>query len=161
MGYRGWAIFCDGDMIAQDDIFNLWRQQDDQYAAMVVKHNYKTTSKRKYIGSGLETVNPDYPRKNWSSVILWNCAHPSNLMLTPSYVMDAKGSQLHRFAHLMDDEIGSLDKDWNWLVGEYPANPEAKLLHYTLGVPGLDYYKACDQADAWHAADKAANYIET
>jgi lipopolysaccharide biosynthesis glycosyltransferase len=149
MGFQDWALFCDGDMIAMDDIIKLWNMRDDGYAAQVVKHDYKTRSKRKYIGTSMETINPDYPRKNWSSVILWNCAHPQNRILTPAYVMGATGSALHRFSHLTDDEIGDLPAEWNWLVGEQTHNPEAKLAHYTLGVPGIKAYQDCDHAGEW------------
>jgi len=160
MGYKGWAIFCDGDMLLKDDIHNLWRLQDDAYAVMVAKHDYKTKSRRKYIGTSMETINPDYPRKNWSSVILWNCAHPQNRLLTPQYVMGATGSTLHRFQHLNDDEIGELPKEWNWLASEYPENPDAKLIHYTLGVPGIRAYADSDHSDEYHAAAQQVMHIE-
>lgn len=159
-GYKGWAIFCDGDMLLKEDIHNLWRLQDDRYAVMVVKHDYKTKSKRKYIGSSMETVNPDYPRKNWSSVILWNCAHPLNRLLTPEYVMAATGRQLHAFAHLNDDEIGELPKEWNWLASEYPENPGAKLIHYTLGVPGIRAYADSDHSDEYHETAQQVMHIQ-
>ena len=82
MNYQGWAIFVDGDMVVQDDIAKLWAMRDDRYAVMVVKHDYKTKAREKYLGN----VNEDYPRKNWSSVILWNCGHPANRCLTPGYI---------------------------------------------------------------------------
>lgn len=158
-GFKGWAIFADGDMVLKDDVAKLWAMRDDRFAAMVVKHNYSTKHKRKYIGSAMETINTTYPRKNWSSVILWNCNHPSNAVLTPRYVEESTGSQLHRFSHLSDDEIGELPAEWNWLAEEYPANDEAKLVHYTLGVPAIPHYKDCAHADDWLDAHRAANYV--
>lgn len=159
-GFKGWAIFCDGDMLLKEDIHELWKLRDDQYAVMVVKHDYKTKSKTKYIGTSMETVNPDYPRKNWSSVILWNCAHPQNRLLTPEHVMKATGRHLHTFSHLTDDEIGELPKEWNWLTTEYPENPDAKLIHYTLGVPGIRFYADSDHSDEYHAAAQQVMHIE-
>ena len=161
MEHQGWALFCDGDMIVRDDINKLWNMRDDAYAVQVVKHDYKTKSKRKYLGTSMETINPDYPRKNWSSVILWNCGHPSNRVLTPSYVMGAAGSQVHRFQHLSDDEIGALPAEWNWLVGEYEHKPDAKLAHYTLGVPGIKAYEGCDHGKEWLDTLKAVSEIES
>ena len=149
--YEGWAIFCDGDMVVTDDIKKLWSLRDESKAVQVVKHNYKTSNPRKYIGSPMEDRNVDYPRKNHSSVILWNCAHPSNRLLTKQYVGEAGGAVLHRFAWLDDDEIGALPMEWNWLVGEYDENKSAKLYHYTLGVPGFGHYQRCDHHREWNA----------
>jgi lipopolysaccharide biosynthesis glycosyltransferase len=67
-GYSGWAIYADSDMVCQRDISELWSLRNDRYAVMVVPHDYKTKHRRKYLGN----VNQDYPRKNWSSLILWN-----------------------------------------------------------------------------------------
>jgi lipopolysaccharide biosynthesis glycosyltransferase len=149
MGFKDWAIFCDGDMLVRDDICKLWDMRDEQCAVQVVKHAYKTKSPRKYLGTSMETINPDYPRKNWSSVILWNCGHPANRILTPGYVMAATGSKLHRFEHLTEDEIGDLPKEWNHLAIESAPDPAAKLVHYTLGVPGILAYSDCEHADEW------------
>jgi lipopolysaccharide biosynthesis glycosyltransferase len=74
--YRGWAIFADGDMLCRADISELWAMRDQRYAVMVAKHNYSSKAQRKYIGTSLETHNAVYPRKNWSSVMLWNCPAP-------------------------------------------------------------------------------------
>ncbi|MGA0825485.1 MAG: glycosyltransferase, partial [Burkholderiaceae bacterium] len=78
-GYSGWAIYADSDMVCQRDISELWNLRNDRYAVMVVPHDYKTKHGRKYLGN----VNQDYPRKNWSSLILWNCGHPKHQKLTP------------------------------------------------------------------------------
>ena len=101
MNYQGWCIFVDGDMVVLDDIAKLWAQRDDRYAVMVVKHDYQTNAPMKYLGN----INENYPRQNWSSVILWNCGHPDNKVLTPGYVETATGAQLHRFQHLKDEEM--------------------------------------------------------
>lgn len=147
MDYAGWALFADGDMLVQDDIAKLFALKDESKAVMVVKHDYKTKAHDKYLGN----KNQDYPRKNWSSVILWNCGHPANRCLDPHYVMTHPGSHLHRFAWLGDELIGELPKEWNWLTTEYPDNYEAKLLHYTLGTPCFADYATCDMAELWHA----------
>lgn len=145
MSFNGWAIYVDGDMICQEDIINLWKLQDESKAVMVVKHDYKTKATVKYLGN----INADYPRKNWSSVVLWNCGHPKNKVLTPEFVKNATGAELHRFTWLSDEDIGELDIAWNWLVQEYPENTKAKILHYTLGAPCFKNYKNVDTADIW------------
>ena len=94
----------------------LYDLYDKDYAVQVVKHNYKTKYKDKYLGQ----KNEDYPRKNWSSLIIWNCSHPKNKILTPKLISEKNGSFLHRFSWLDDSDIGELDKSWNWLAMEYP-----------------------------------------
>ena len=146
MKYKGWAIFMDGDMILRDDISKLWNLRDSTKAVMVVKHDYKTKASEKYLGS----KNEDYPRKNWSSVILQNCEHRSNAVVTPEFVQKSTGSQVHRFSWLTDNEIGELPIEWNWLPDEFGENENAKLLHFTLGTPCFQDYATSPMASEWH-----------
>lgn len=146
MDFQGWAIFMDGDMLVRDDIVQLWEMRDPSKAVMVVKHDYKTRMKQKYLGA----KNEDYPRKNWSSVILWNCSHEANRILTADFVQNATGAQLHRFTWLQDDLIGDLPKEWNWLPDEFGPNQNAKLLHWTLGTPSFHEFADSPMAGEWH-----------
>ncbi len=146
MEYQGWALFIDGDMLLRDDIAKLWALRDETKAVMCVHHDYKTKASTKYLGS----VNQDYPRKNWSSVVMWNCAHPANKVVTPEFVAKATGAQLHRFTWLDDSLVGELPKVWNWLPDEFGANPDAKLLHWTLGAPCFHEYAHVPMATEWH-----------
>jgi lipopolysaccharide biosynthesis glycosyltransferase len=146
MDYTGWAIFIDGDMIVRGDVVELWDLQNPYMDVMVVKHDYKTCMPVKYLGA----KNEDYPRKNWSSVILWNCNSFPNRRLTPEFVQQATGSELHRFSWLDDERIGELPKEWNWLPDEYGVNRDAKLLHYTLGTPCFQEFADTPQGDEWH-----------
>ena len=143
--FRGWAIFADGDMICQADIKELWDLRDDTKAVLVVKHNYQTKSFKKYLGN----INENYPKKNWSSLILWNCEHPKHKILTPEYIAKQTGKYLHRFSWLNDHDIGEIPKEWNWLAIEYPVNLEAKLIHYTLGTPCFKDFRETDMAAEW------------
>ncbi len=148
MNYQGWVIFADGDMVCRNDIRNLWELRDPSKAVQVVKHDYQTKAHRKYLGN----KNENYPRKNWSSVILWNCEHPDNRQLTPEFIDSKDGAFLHRFQWLRDDQIGELPKAWNWLAIEYEPNDDAQIVHYTLGTPCFEEYRHTDMADAWHEA---------
>ena len=145
-GFEGPAIFADGDMVCMTDIAELIALYDPTKAVQVVKHDYKTKANVKYLGN----KNQDYPRKNWSSVILWNCAHPKNRILTPKFIQEQPGSYLHRFTWLSDEQIGELPAEWNWLAAEYDENPRAKLVHYTLGTPCFRDFKATSMAQQWH-----------
>lgn len=154
MNYTGHAIFMDGDMIVRGDIVELWDMRSLVADVQVVKHDYKTRMKEKYLGS----KNEDYPRKNWSSVILWNCSSFPNRKLTPQFVQQSTGSFLHRFSWIDDDRVGELPPEWNWLPDEYGANPNAKLLHYTLGTPCFHEFATTSQADEWHQEHMLTDY---
>ncbi len=147
--YTGWAIFCDCDMVFLVDADEIFRQADDKYAVMCAKHDYTPPEGEKMDGQ----LQLQYPRKNWSSMVLFNCGHPSNKKLTKELINDPQttGKYLHRFSWLDDSEIGELSHEYNWLVGWYkePADGKPKILHYTEGGPWFDGYRDCEYADVW------------
>lgn len=146
-GYQGWAIFMDCDILCLDDIAKLWALRDDRWAVMCTKHDHRPAEDVKFLGA----VQTKYEKKNWSSVMMMNCAKCT--ALTPEYVNTATGLELHRFHWLgNDDLIGSIPLGWNHLVG-YSAQPEEgiSMLHYTKGGPYFEEYKDCDYADVWFA----------
>jgi hypothetical protein len=146
-GYRGWSIFMDCDMLCRADIAGLQAHVDRQpdKAVLVCQHDYVPKTERKF----LDQVQTKYPRKNWSSLMVFN--NERCRALTPEYVNSAPGLDLHRFKWLDDALIGSLPLEWNWLVGEYPYKADAKIVHYTLGGPYFDDYRDCDYAAEWFA----------
>lgn len=153
--YQGFALFMDGaDMLVRSDLSSLWHQADAEKAVQVVKHDYRTKHRRKYIGTSLEADNPDYPRKNWSSVMLINCEHRDWSGITPEFLQNdyrTINSYMQRLMHLGPYSIGSLDARWNHLVGEQKFDEQAKIAHFTLGIPAFEHYKDCDYSDEWHA----------
>ena len=157
MGFKGSAIFIDGDMIVRGDIAELWNLRQPDCAVKVVKHNYKTSKSTKYLGAR----NEDYPCKNWSSVIIWNCEHEKNRVLTPKFIQEATGAQLHRFTWLTEEyDIGGLPVEWNWLPDEFGVNKDAKLLHYTLGTPCFHDFANSPQSDEWHRERILTEYCQ-
>jgi hypothetical protein len=162
--YRGWAIFADAsDMVCLDDIAKLWQMREQfifNKALAVVKHDYKTKHPRKYIGTPMEADNADYPGKNRSSLILWNCEHYANRRLLPEFVAESPGSFLHRFQWCGEDQIGELPQEWNALATEQDISG-ASLVHFTCGSPGFSHYTRCDGADHWHRAFAKATHMET
>ena len=144
--YSGWSVFMDCDMLMLDDIVNLWRLRDERYAVMVVKHHHVPKETTKFLGE----PQSRYEKKNWSSVILFNNARC--WVLTPEYVNQASGLQLHQFKWLEDDDlIGELSGRWNHLVGYNPARSDAALVHYTQGGPYFEGYGDCEYAGEWRA----------
>lgn len=151
-GFKGHAIFLDGDMIVRGDICELWEARSLFHGVQVVQHDYKTRFPDKYLGN----KNQDYPRKNWSSVVLWNCAYHPHRILNPDFISQAEGSYLHRFQWIHDKHIGMLPEGWNRLVMEQEVKGDDRLLHYTLGTPCFPEYKDCDRADEWWSTYKRA-----
>lgn len=156
MEYKGKAIFIDGDMIVRDDIVKLWNLTAGHLAwdVAVVKHDYKTKLTEKYLGA----KNEDYPRKNWSSVIIWNCPTYPNRKLTPEFIQKSTGAELHRFTWIDDNRILELPREWNWLPDEFGPNTDAKLLHYTLGTPCFHEFATTPQGEEWHREHMLADY---
>jgi hypothetical protein len=154
-GYAGHAVFMDSDMLCLTDVAELLdeiREQMDwnprtrpnaNKAVLVCRHDYAPKESTKFLGH----VQTAYPRKNWSSLMVFNNARCR--ALSPEYVNRATGLELHRFQWLRDDQIGSLPLEYNWLVGDYLPNPAARILHYTQGGPYFDQYRSCDHADLW------------
>jgi lipopolysaccharide biosynthesis glycosyltransferase len=143
-GFSGWALYLDGDMLVRRDLNELWELRRITTGVQVVKHDYRTRYPIKYLGAS----NADYPRKNWSSVMLWNCSLHPNRTLTPGLVA-ATGEYLHRFSWLPEDRIGELPAEWNWLCREYPENHDAKLYHFTTGTPCFEGYGEQEGAGEW------------
>lgn len=146
--YQGFAAFFDCDMMVRTDITELFKiaENDVSKAVHVVQHDYVPKDTVKY----LNNIQYSYPRKNWSSVVIWNCAHPSNKIITPEYVSAATGMQLHRFLWLQDNEIGALDIRWNWLVGDYEnPPPDVSNVHWTVGGPYFNEYRDSDFSEEW------------
>jgi hypothetical protein len=147
LSYTQWALFVDADVMARVSLTELFQQGDPSKACMVVKHDYTPKTTVKMEGQ----VQTAYPRKNWSSVVLWNCEHPGTKHLTMDLINSARGLWLHQFSWLDDGDIGALDPAWNHLVGDYEPNPQAKLVHFTNGSPNMPGHEHCEFADEWRA----------
>jgi len=158
-GYKGWALFIDCDFIAVDDVKKLFDQADDRYAIMCAQHNYTPKNTTKMDGQ----TQHQYPRKNWSSMMLINCGHESNAKLTPALInnLNFNGAYFHRFQWLKDNQIGKVSHEWNWLVNWYkePKDGKPKFIHYTEGGPWFEEYETCEYAIDWYRSYK--RYTET
>lgn len=157
MNFSGYALFMDCDMMLRTDIAEIIDviNADPDKAVHVVKHDYTPSETTKY----LNTKQYAYPRKNWSSFVVWNCGHEKNRTLTPEFFNKATGLELHRFTWLDDEDIGELDIRWNWLVGDYRDPPvDVKNVHWTLGGPYFHEFADADFAEEWFTSNKSMNY---
>lgn len=154
-GYEGWAVFVDCDFLFRRDIAALLDYFDPEKAVYCVKHDYAPPEAVKMDGK----TQTQYPRKNWSSFMLLNCAHEQVRRLTPDVVNTESGLYLHRFNWLTDDVIGSLPVTWNYLEGWHTENDceDPIAVHFTRGGPWFKNYQSVEYANEWLALSDGAN----
>lgn len=152
IGHAGWVLFVDCDVVFLADVAELFALRDDRFAAMCVQHDYQPSTETKMDGQ----VQLPYARKNWTSVMLWNCDHPAVKRMSLGYINAVSGRTLHKLSWLNPDEIGALPAEWNWLVGEQPKPADPKIAHFTLGTPNLTPELAkSEHAEIWWEAARA------
>jgi hypothetical protein len=151
--FRGWALFCDCDFLWLGDIAGLGEFMKVPKAVYCVQHDYTPKETTKMDGA----VQTSYPRKNWSSLMLFNCDHPAVRGLTPEVVNRETGAYLHRMQWVADEDIGSLPVEWNWLEGwnDKPAKGTPKAVHFTRGGPWFENWQNVDYGDLWRAEREA------
>lgn len=130
---RGLALFVDCDVLFRVNVLEIFALADPTKAVSVVKHTHVPTSDTKMD----DQVQTAYRRKNWSSVMLFNCDHPANRRLTPDVVNSFPGLNLHELCWLKDDEVGELPQRFNYLVNytRLPDGEEPAVVHWTDGAP--------------------------
>lgn len=146
-GFQGQALFCDNDFLWLGDVARLLDEAEDGKALNCVQHDYTPKATTKMDGQEQSA----YPRKNWSSLMLFDAGHPSNAALTPEVVSSQTPQYLHRMQWLDDSELGELHERWNWLEGWHSGEPEEMpgAIHYTMGGPWFDECRGVDFADLW------------
>ncbi len=117
--YQGRALFVDSDVMFRTDVHQI-PQTDD--AIQVVK------SAKIY---------------EWPSVMLFNCEKCK--VLTPEFIENEKALMACGWA----ETVGELPPEWNHLVGYYPPNPDAKLVHFTQGIPCFDETYNDEHGEEW------------
>lgn len=144
---EGWALFLDGDVLVRGDLAELFDALDPAKAVMCVQHDFAPPAGVKMDGQ----LQTRYARKNWSSVLAFNCDHPANRALTLDLVNAVPGRDLHRFCWLADELIGALDPTWNFLVGHTAGVADPKVVHFTDGLPNMAGYESVAFAEEWRA----------
>ena len=149
-GYKGWALFCDCDFLFRGDIAAITDYMDGTKAVLCVPHEYRPTEAVKMDGK----AQHQYPRKNWSSFVLFNCDHPQVKALTPDVVNSETGMYLHRFQWLTDNNIGALPVAFNYLEGWHTKDdcPNPIAVHFTRGGPWFNEWQNVEYAAEWNAA---------
>lgn len=127
--FSGKGLFLDADEFVRGDIAELFALAE--------------SGKAVYVRKNLE------PKYELASVMLFNCDHPANAILTRDFI-EFRANNLHTIGWLKSDDIGDIPHEWNVCIGydkEMPENP--KLIHYTQGVP--EWWETRNQAfaDEW------------
>lgn len=148
--YKNFSVFCDSDFLWECDIYkeflpymiNMYKTNKAVYC---VKHDYEIKSDLKM--NNLPQTS--YPRKNWSSLIIFNCSHSQVKNLTLENVNTQSPKWLHRFEWCEDEYIGELPHTYNYLVGVYDDEKKPKVIHYTDGGPWHYLYQETEFAENW------------
>lgn len=140
-GYQGKALYMDCDMLCRFQIHEILDIAEGNHDVWCVQHDYTPKPGKKYLGN--EQYN--YPRKNWSSLMLFDCARCKKL--TVNKVNQASPAWLHRMSWAKS--VGELPIDYNHLVDEYPPNSQAKIVHYTRGGPWFNDFYGVEFTDEW------------
>ncbi len=144
----GYALFVDCDVVFMQDPRAMLLDVAAKHAVSVVKHGGVVNTQLKM--GGVPQVA--YPRKNWSSVALYNCDHHAHRRLSLRDINERPGRDLHAFYWLADDEIGGLAPHWNWLVDVQARPPRIGIAHMTLGGPWISGWQGGSFDAEWRDA---------
>jgi phage terminase large subunit-like protein len=146
---EGLALFMDCDVMVRSSLAPLFEyaRAHREFAVLCVQHDHQPPEGVKMDGQ----VQTRYQRKNWSSVMLFNCEHPANKRLTVEMINTVPGRDLHRFCWLEDHEIGAISPEWNYLVGHTQTENTPAIVHFTDGIPSMPGYEDAPFADEWRA----------
>jgi hypothetical protein len=147
--YMGYAIFVDSDFLWECDVLELFEKYVNSTCAVsCIKHKYtQCNDKFKMDGKKQEW----YPKKNWSSLMIYNCSHinvKKNLILENTNTKSAKW--LHRMMWCDEEkgEILEIPRSYNYLVNYYHEGP-IKALHFTDGGPWHPGYEDVTYGNRW------------
>ncbi|MGX1199083.1 glycosyltransferase [Parvibaculum sp. MBR-TMA-1.3b-4.2] len=145
------AIFADNDFLWLGDIAELVASLDPQHAVSCVKHDYAPPEKTKMDGR----TQSLYPRKNWSSLMVFNMKDPRLSALTLDRANTETGAYLHRMQWVPDEAIGAIDPRWNWLEGTPEPEGGPFAIHFTRGGPWFTEWRDVAHADRWRDEHEA------
>lgn len=136
--YEGHSVFLDSDMLCLGDIHEL-------YALACVNELKQSTVESAEKPLSVHVVK-NARRFEWPSMMVFK--NDACRVLTPAFI-DSDSSNLYDLAWAAN--VGELHRDWNQIVGYDAPNPNAKLIHYTQGIPCWPETKDCEFSDQWRA----------
>ena len=162
---RGWTMFVDCDFLFRVPVKELFKLTEDNLfchnAVMCVKFDWTPTNTIKMDNK----VQTGYPRKLWSSMMLWNLDHPSHEVMGYFKLNESNGIELHTFRWLDNSEIGEIHPRWNYVSGVTKLEDEPAAIHFSEGGPWFKGYENVEYATEWNKAlgkvyvDKSSNQL--
>ena len=122
---RGVAVFMDSDVVVLGDVTEL----------------------PELIGHDAVSLVKGKQRFEWASVMVFQNSNCGCVKLTPKFINDTQNAL---FDFKWADSIGELPLEWNNLIGYDEPNPNAKIIHYTGGIPVWPETKNSPLAKPWH-----------
>ena len=135
-------MFCDSDFLWNCSITEILEFHDEKYAISCVQHDYAPRNTTKMDG----LAQTSYPRKNWSSLMVFNCEHIDTKNLSIECVNTNSPKYLHRME--WTGEVGRIPITYNWLEGDYSGCTNPKAIHFTNGGPWHETWDG-DYSEKW------------
>ena len=131
--YEGFSIFVDDDFIFSKSILPLFHFLNPDDAVACVQYDFDNIHETKFNGE----KNVAYPKKLWSSLMIFNNGHSDCKKLTPEVVNTESGKYLHQFE--WTDAISEIPERWIITEGtdDLKSKPSAFAIHYTRGGPWI------------------------
>jgi lipopolysaccharide biosynthesis glycosyltransferase len=122
--YQGLAVFMDADMVVKGDVSELHMCGDSGLPVHVMKAQ---------------------PKFEWASVMVFNC--DKCRVLTPEFIESDQDIFGLGWAN---GDVGEIPDEWNHCVG-YQDPKQAKLYHYTQGLPCWPETQGLAEDQAWQS----------
>ena len=150
-GYSGLSLFCDSDFLWRcNPVEDLLFKYRDNATVSCVQHQLKALPSDKKMDGKVQEL---YPRKNWSSMMVFD--NERCTVLTPDMVSSANASTLHQMHWA--EKIGFIPMNYNHLVG-YPgySTTDVRGVHFTDGVPTMPGHEDDPFAEEWRLVQRRA-----
>ena len=126
-GYEGVGVFLDADIIVRCDIAELFSLADEHHSVQVSRGPH---------------------RFEWPAVMLFNADRCRDL--TPEYIETGEPFSFDW------GTVGDIPPEYHHIVGYDAPRRDAKVVHYTAGVPEFQEVGACEHASEWHREKRLA-----
>ena len=132
--YEGFSIFLDDDILFEGSILPMFYFMNPDDAVACIQYDFDKYAETKFNGE----KNVSYPKKLWSSLMIFNNGHEDCKKLTPEIVNTETGKYLHQFE--WTDKISEIPEWFVYTEGHAYTDKIWRPLavHYTRGGPWIE-----------------------
>jgi len=132
--YEGFSIFLDDDILFDGSILPMFYFMNPDDAVACIQYDFDKYVDTKFNGE----KNVSYPKKLWSSLMIFNNGHEDCKKLTPEIVNTESGKYLHQFE--WTDKISEIPEWFVFTEGHDTEETKWRPLavHYTRGGPWIE-----------------------